>query len=121
MLIVRGIAALGVSAVIAVGTLVAVNNSTDKANETAKEITKQSLQYQKDIAADVDKATKNAADTTKTAEERTADIQADTDAIIEKSNEAAEKAIENVEDNVAIPAEAQDAIDAAKAQIEASK
>ena len=39
MLIIRGIAALGVSAVIAVGTLVAVNHNTDEATKTAKEIT----------------------------------------------------------------------------------
>jgi hypothetical protein len=114
MLIIRGIAALGVSAIIAVGTLVAVNHNTDEATKTAKEITQQSLQYQRDTQ----KAVQDATDEAKSGNVDTAKLQADTDEIIEKSNDAAKQAIENVEDNVAIPADAQKAIDDAKAQID---
>ena len=67
-MIIRGFLALAVSAVLGIGTLVVVNNASNDANETAKEITRQSLEYQKDadaqskaiqedVAAQVDAAT----------------------------------------------------------------
>jgi hypothetical protein len=117
MYLVRGIAALGVSAIIATGTLITVNHSSNEANQTAKEITQQSLQYQRDTQ----KAVQDATDASKSGDVDTAKLQADTDAIVAKSNDAAKQAIENVEDNAAIPADAQKAIDAAKAQIDAAK
>ena len=121
MYLVRGIAALGVSAIIATGTLITVNHSSNEANQTAKEITQQSLQYQRDTQKAVQDATKDATDASKSGDVDTAKLQADTDAIVAKSNDAAKQAIENVEDNAAIPADAQKAIDAAKAQIDAAK
>ncbi len=77
MLIVRGIAALGVSAVIAVGTLVAVNHNTNEASKTAKDITQQTLDYQRE-------AMKNAQDATNaaTADVDVAKAQADADALV---------------------------------------
>jgi hypothetical protein len=113
MLIVRGIAALGVSAVIAVGTLVAVNHNTNEASKTAKDITQQTLDYQRD-------AMKNAQDATKaaTTDVDVAKAQSDAEELVADANDAAAKAIDSVDDNTAIPAEAQKQLDAAKAQLE---
>jgi len=57
-MIIRGFAALVISAVLGIGTLVVVNNASNDANDTAKEITRQSLEYQK-------QATKDAAEQSK--------------------------------------------------------
>jgi gas vesicle protein len=57
-MIIRGFAALVISAVLGIGTLIVVNNASNDANTTAKEITRQSLEYQK-------QATKDAADQSK--------------------------------------------------------
>ena len=57
-MIIRGFLALAVSAVLGIGTLVVVNNASNDANETAKEITRQSLQYQKDAMKDADAQSK---------------------------------------------------------------
>jgi hypothetical protein len=113
MLIVRGIAALGVSAVIAVGTLVAVNHNTNEASKTAKDITQQTLDYQRE-------AMKNAQDATKasTADVDVAKAQSDAEELVADANDAAAKAIDSVDDDAAIPAEAQKQLDAAKAQLE---
>ena len=113
MLIVRGIAALGVSAVIAVGTLVAVNHNTNEASKTAKDITQQTLDYQRE-------AMKNAQDATKaaTSDVDVAKAQSDADELVANANDAAAKAIDSVSDDAAIPAEAQKQLDAAKAQLE---
>jgi hypothetical protein len=121
MYLVRGIAALGVSAIIATATLVTVNHSSNEANQTAKDITRQSLQYQRDSQKAVQDATKAATDASKSGDVDTAKLEADTDKIVDNANDAAKQAIENVEDNTAIPADAQKAIDAAKAQIDAAK
>ncbi len=43
-MIIRGFLALAVSAVLGIGTLVVVNNASNDANDTAKEITRQSLE-----------------------------------------------------------------------------
>jgi gas vesicle protein len=53
-MIIRGFAALVISAVLGIGTLVVVNNASNDANETAKEITRQSLEYQKEAMKDAD-------------------------------------------------------------------
>jgi dGTP triphosphohydrolase len=113
MLIVRGIAALGVSAVIAAGTLVAVNHNTNEASKTAKDITQQTLDYQRE-------AMKNAQDATKasTADVDVAKAQSDAEELVADANDAAAKAIDSVDDDAAIPAEAQKQLDAAKAQLE---
>jgi hypothetical protein len=111
MLIVRGIAALGVSAVIAVGTLVAVNHGTNEANQTAKDITQQTLDYQRE-------AMKNAQDATNASTADAAKLQSDADELVANANDAAAKAIDSVDDNAAIPAEAQKQLDAAKVQLE---
>jgi len=57
-MIIRGFAALVISAVLGIGTLVVVNNASNDANDTAKEITRQSLQYQKDAMKDADAQSK---------------------------------------------------------------
>jgi len=57
-MIIRGFLALAVSAVLGVGTLVVVNNASNDANETAKEITRQSLEYQKEAMKDADAQSK---------------------------------------------------------------
>ena len=57
-MIIRGFLALAVSAVLGIGTLVVVNNASNDANETAKEITRQSLEYQKEAMKDADAQTK---------------------------------------------------------------
>jgi len=57
-MIIRGFLALAVSAVLGIGTLVVVNNASNDANETAKEITRQSLEYQKQALKDADAQTK---------------------------------------------------------------
>jgi hypothetical protein len=113
MYLVRGIAALGVSAVIAVGTLVAVNHNTNEASKTAKDITQQTLDYQRE-------AMKNAQDATKasTADVDVAKAQSDAEELVADANDAAAKAIDSVDDDAAIPAEAQKQLDAAKAQLE---
>ena len=68
-MIIRGFAALAISAVLGIGTLVVVNNASNDANETAKEITRQSLEYQKqaqqDVNAQVDAAQKQIEEATK--------------------------------------------------------
>ncbi|WP_028063195.1 hypothetical protein [Solirubrobacter soli] len=68
-MMIRGFAALAISAVLGIGTLVVVNNASNDANDTAKEITRQSLQYQKDaqqdVNAQVDAAQKQIEDATK--------------------------------------------------------
>jgi hypothetical protein len=51
-MIIRGFAALVISAVLGIGTLVVVNNASNDANDTAKEITRQSLEYQKEAMKD---------------------------------------------------------------------
>ena len=53
-MIIRGFLALAVSAVLGIGTLVVVNYASNDANETAKEITRQSLEYQKEAMKDAD-------------------------------------------------------------------
>ena len=57
-MIIRGFLALAVSAALGIGTLVVVNNASNDANETAKEITRQSLEYQKEAMKDADAQTK---------------------------------------------------------------
>ena len=57
-MIIRGFLALALSAVLGIGTLVVVNNASNDANETAKEITRQSLDYQKEAMKDADAQTK---------------------------------------------------------------
>ena len=57
-MIIRGFVALVISAVLGIGTLVVVNNASNDANDTAKEITRQSLQYQKDAMKDADAQSK---------------------------------------------------------------
>jgi hypothetical protein len=57
-MIIRGFAALVISAVLGIGTLVVVNNASNDANDTAKEITRQSLQYQKEAMKDADAQSK---------------------------------------------------------------
>lgn len=57
-MIIRGFLALALSAVLGIGTLVVVNNASNDANETAKEITRQSLEYQKEALEDADAQTK---------------------------------------------------------------
>jgi len=57
-MIIRGFAALVISAVLGIGTLVVVNNASNDANETAKEITRQSLEYQKEAMKDADAQSK---------------------------------------------------------------
>ena len=57
-MIIRGFLALAVSAVLGIGTLVVVNNASNDANKTAKEITRQSLEYQKEAMKDADAQTK---------------------------------------------------------------
>ena len=57
-MIIRGFLALAVSAVLGIGTLVVVNNASNDANETAKEITRQSLEYQKEAMKDADAQSK---------------------------------------------------------------
>jgi len=57
-MIIRGFLALAVSAVLGIGTLVVVNNASNDANDTAKEITRQSLQYQKEAMKDADAQSK---------------------------------------------------------------
>ena len=57
-MIIRGFAALVISAVLGIGTLVVVNDASNDANDTAKEITRQSLQYQKDAMKDADAQSK---------------------------------------------------------------
>ena len=111
MLIVRGIAALGVSAVIAVGTLVAVNHSTNEASKTAKDITQQTLDYQRE-------ATKNAQDAIDASTADAGKAQSDADELVANANDAAAKAIDSVDDDAALPADAQKQLDAAKAQLE---
>ena len=114
MLIVRGIAALGVSAVIAVGTLVAVNHNTNEASKTAKDITQQTLDYQREAMKNAQDATKATTDATTAATDATADA----DKLVADANDAAAKAIDSVDDNAALPADAQKQLDAAKAQLE---
>jgi hypothetical protein len=53
-MIIRGFAALVISAVLGIGTLVVVNNASNDANDTAKEITRQSLEYQEEAMKDAD-------------------------------------------------------------------
>ena len=57
-MIIRGFAALVISAVLGIGTLVVVNNASNDANDTAKEITRQSLEYQKEAMKDADAQSK---------------------------------------------------------------
>ena len=57
-MIIRGFLALAVSAVLGIGTLIVVNNASNDANETAKEITRQSLEYQKESMKDADAQSK---------------------------------------------------------------
>src|SRR5690242_7343788 len=57
-MIIRGFAALVISAVLGIGTLVVVNNASNDANETAKEISRQSLEYQKQAMKDADAQSK---------------------------------------------------------------
>ena len=57
-MIIRGFAALAISAVLGIGTLVVVNNASNDANDTAKEVTRQSLQYQKEAMKDADAQSK---------------------------------------------------------------
>ena len=57
-MIIRGFAALVISAVLGIGTLVVVNNASNDANETAKEISRQSLEYQKEAMKDADAQSK---------------------------------------------------------------
>jgi hypothetical protein len=57
-MMIRGLLALAVSAVLGIGTLVVVNNASNDANDTAKEITRQSLEYQKEAMKDADAQSK---------------------------------------------------------------
>ena len=57
-MIIRGFAALVISAVLGIGTLVVVNNASNDANDTAKEISRQSLEYQKEAMKDADAQSK---------------------------------------------------------------
>ncbi len=100
-MIIRGFAALVISAVLGIGTLVVVNNASNDANDTAKEITRQSLEYQKEAMKDADTqskaiqegvnkqietATKDAgADSKQIQEDVDAQIDAATDAIADAS------------------------------------
>ena len=61
-MIIRGFAALVISAVLGIGTLVVVNNASNDANDTAKEITRQSLEYQKEAMKDADAQSKQIQD-----------------------------------------------------------
>jgi len=61
-MIIRGFAALVISAVLGIGTLVVVSNASNDANDTAKEITRQSLEYQKEAMKDADAQTKQIQD-----------------------------------------------------------
>jgi hypothetical protein len=100
-MIIRGFAALVISAVLGIGTLVVVNNASNDANDTAKEITRQSLEYQKEAMKDADAqskaiqegvnkqietATKDAGTDSKQIQENVdAQIEAATDAIADAS------------------------------------
>jgi hypothetical protein len=95
-MIIRGFAALVISAVLGIGTLIVVNNASNDANNTAKEITRQSLDYQKQaikdadaqskqIQKDVEQATQGAGvDTAKVQD----DVQAQLDAAQKQIDEA---------------------------------
>ena len=97
-MIIRGFLALAVSAVLGIGTLIVVNNASNDANDTAKEITRQSLEYQKEALKDAD------ADSKKVQES----VEKQIDAATEQSGADAEAIQESVESQ----------IDAATAQIE---
>ena len=97
-MIIRGFLALAVSAVLGIGTLVVVNNASNDANETAKEITRQSLEYQKEALKNADEQTKAAQksieDAVDTATEQSgADAEAIQDSVDEQID-AATKQIE---------------------------
>ena len=98
-MIIRGFAALVISAVLGIGTLVVVNNASNDANDTAKEITRQSLEYQKEAMKDADAQTKAIQDGVNEQIEKTSkDAGVDAEQIQDDVNaqiDAATKAIED--------------------------
>jgi gas vesicle protein len=108
-MIIRGFAALVISAVLGIGTLVVVNNASNDANDTAKEITRQSLEYQKEALKDADPQTKAAQDS----------IDTQIDEATKQSGADVEAIQENVEEQTkAVQDDVQEQIDAATKQIE---
>lgn len=98
-MIIRGFLALALSAVLGIGTLVVVNNASNDANETAKEITRQSLEYQKDALEDADAQTKAAQESiAKSVDAATKQSGADAEAIQESVEEQIDAATKQIED-----------------------
>jgi hypothetical protein len=97
-MIIRGFAALAISAVLGIGTLVVVNNASNDANETAKEISRQSLEYQKEAMKDADAQSKAIQEgVNKSIDEATKDAGVDAKQIQDDVNAQIDAATDQIE------------------------
>src|SRR5215207_9328908 len=98
-MIIRGFLALAISAVLGIGTLVVVNNASNDANDTAKEITRQSLEYQKEALKDADVQTKAAQESVEEQiDTATKQSGADAEAIQDSVDEQIDAATKEIEE-----------------------
>lgn len=100
MIIRRSIAGFVLSALIAGGTLFVVDRQSDEANRTVRDVTQQSLDYQREMTESMKNGTPSAEQVQKASEDVTEDI------------------IDTVQADDNVPDEAKAQLEAAKAQLE---